>query len=92
MIFAACATRFHLAMSLRTMAANASGEFPTGSPPSVAMRSRISGCWTIFATSALILSTISRGVPAGANSPNHATVSNPASPDSATVGMSGTSG
>lgn len=50
-MFAVFATCFHLAMSPFTIAANASGELPTGSPPSVVMRSWISGCCTIFATS-----------------------------------------
>ena len=78
-------------MSPFTIAANASGKLPTGSPPSVVMRSRISGCWTIFATSSRMRTTMSRGVPAGAKRPNHATVSKPGSV-SATAGRSGTSG
>jgi hypothetical protein len=50
---------FQLAQSARRIAVKGSGELLTGSPPSLTMRSRMSGFRTIFAISVAIGATIS---------------------------------
>ena len=64
-------TLVHLVISLFTRALNCSGELPTGSAPSSAMRARTSGVLTSATNSPLILPTTSFGVPAGAKTPCH---------------------
>src|SRR5262249_21090196 len=64
-------TSAHLCRCVRTKSAKASGVLAIGSNICGARNfSRNCGSAKIFAASALILSTISRGVPAVANSPN----------------------
>jgi len=79
----------HRACSVRTTAANVSGESPTTSPPCAANHSRASGDRNARTSSALSLATMSLGVAAGAATPIHALYSYPARPDSANVGTSG---
>src|SRR5687768_8558798 len=62
---------------------------PIGSKPSVFSRSLTSGIARIFATRACSHSETSAGRFRGAHSPYQDTNSNPVTPDSATVGISG---
>ena len=56
------------------------------------MRSRTSGASSAFVISSLSFATIGCGVAFGTSMPNHVVVSKPFTPDSATVGMSGSTG
>ena len=79
-------------LSAAINAANSSG-VPSGSrSPCLVSRSRTSDASYALRSRALSQSTIERGVPAGAISPNQAPPSNPASPASAAVGTSGSTG
>src|SRR5262249_14282750 len=71
-------------------AANPSGVPTTRSMPSVSVRSlRTSGRLKARTSSAWNLSMTGLGVPAGANTPHHASAENPGSPCSASAGTSG---
>src|SRR6185437_13645931 len=62
-------TSRHFGRSESMNAANWSGVIGAGSPPTLLSAATTSGSSKIRFTSALILSTIGRGVPAGANRP-----------------------
>src|SRR5262245_63810881 len=79
-------------LSAAINAANSSG-LPSGScSPCLLKRSRTSGTSNALRVSALSQSTVARGVPAGAMSPNQAPPWSAAKPTSAEVGTSGSTG
>src|ERR1700730_2429011 len=81
-----------VAISTLIMAANSSGVLPSGLAPAPLSRPAKSGSSVARLISPAILSTMSRGVPAGATRPFHVTTLKPGKPDSATVGTSGICG
>src|SRR5438128_378921 len=82
-------TFFNLNNSVLMCEANSSGVPPITSAPSAARRSPTSGWRIALLISAFSLVTIAAGVPAGARIPYHEPASYPGSPDSASVGTSG---
>src|SRR3990172_7016554 len=84
-------TFFQRSWSSRSYSANASGVVGEVSAPRDASSRTVLASFRILTTSLLSLSTISFGVFAGANKPYQITYSNPGTPDSATVGISGRS-
>src|SRR5579859_2229462 len=84
-------TACHFGRSDAMNAANASGVIGAGSPPTLRSDAATSGDSKMRFTSAAILSTIGRGVPAGANRPCHPVTENRFSV-SPTVGRSGALG
>lgn len=91
-IFASRTTLPHLATSRLTRSRNSSGLERPGSAPSLNQSSFISGSSKAFATAPCSFATTGRGVPAGTHSPYQEVISNPASPDSIAVGISGNEG
>ena len=81
--------RLHFSISLLTRIENCSVVLPTGSAPSLAIRSRTSGWASILVVSPLIFATTSFGVPAGAKSAHHVVAAKPGKPCSSIVGASG---
>src|SRR5690554_5694887 len=79
----------NFSFSERLYAANSLGMLPTGTEPISPMRLAISGSCTISWISAPSLFRISSGVPAGAHTPYQVLISKPGTPDSCTVGTSG---
>src|SRR3954464_5396321 len=68
---AALITFCHFGISFLISAANSSGEVTTGSRPALAYRSATTGDFRTRAISALVLLTISRGVPPVKSKPYH---------------------
>src|SRR5215218_5319968 len=83
-------TAVHLAMSAAIRALNSSGVVGLGSLPSARSRSMTAGSLSTPVTSVLSRFKIAGGSPAGATSPCQALTRYPGTPDSATVGVSGT--
>src|SRR5215831_13624998 len=79
----------HFAASVLNCAAHSSGELPTGSRPSVAIRSFMSGSAMVLTISLWSSAMISLGVRAGTITANHASPSMSGYPASAIVGTSG---
>lgn len=83
---------FHFASSDTVNAPSSSGVLPKASKPSFATRSRKTAPFAMSDSTLLSLRTMSRGVPAGANTPFHEVMSKPFSSGvSASGGSSGNS-
>src|SRR5205823_13486107 len=90
LIFASRITGPHLSISDFRKLASSAGVEPFGVAPSSSSRVLTDGWASAALVSALILATTSCGVLAGTKKPNHDITSKPGTPDSAMVGMSGT--
>src|SRR5882672_506925 len=82
-------TRAYSSCSLRTNFAKSSGDMSMVSLPRFCSRSRTVGSASALRVSAEIFATMSLGVPAGAQMPNHSGASAPCTPASPVVGTSG---
>src|SRR4051812_10293413 len=91
-IFASLMTRDHFAISARTNGPNCAGPWPIGVTPNSARRALICGDWIVLINAVLSTATTVSGVRAGASTPYQVPVSTPGSPDSASVGTSGSAG
>src|SRR5262245_37052393 len=89
LILASLITLDHLMVSVLMRSPNSAGVSASGTKPSVSSFSFTSGVATIFLISALSLSTMSFGVPAGATRPVSVSPSCPGMPASAAFGTSG---
>src|SRR5262245_24404450 len=89
LMLAAWITFAHFSLSTFISVANSSGVVPTGSRPSAARRSVVSGSAMILVISRLSAAIISLGVRAGTSTPTQPSPSTSGQPASAMVGASG---